>query len=301
MTPTDKDPTMDPHDQKRILIETALSKLQDARDLDERHSLQVEKWTAWYDATIPLVTDIKVIAGAMEVELAKRRGMRLEAEPETRGRPSSQEIVSSVDTISNAARLVRKRDRALGRQPAAVDAYVQSEAKAGRVPTRHGALRHVQRIARPKTVKAASKPGWSGGRSEDHYQRILVGLEKAADGQPRSDRELQRLVGCAPDDFIRFVRFIPWATMTRTHAPTSTMFTIDQELRDICEGRVPRPILEGRSIQDFLRHLRAEIIRRRKENHDAKRQVGWNSYNIMTREQTDLLNWIETELDRVPA
>jgi len=296
---------MDPHDQKRLLIETALSKLQDAQDLDERHSLK--DWIAWYDATIPLVTEIKVIAGAMEVELAKRRGMRLITEGEQRGgdhKSASHKIkVSPGDTlISHAEKLARSRDRALAGHPAAVDAYVQTEAKAGRVPTRKGALRHVQRGASPK--KAAPKPGWSGGqaRIEDHHQRILVGLEKTADGQPRSDRELQRLVGCAPDDFIRFVRFIPWVTVTRTHAPTtSTMFTIDQEFRDICEGRVSRPALDGRSLRDFLRHLRAEIIRRRKENNDERRRVRWNSDAVMSREQTDLLNWIETELDRVPA
>lgn len=49
-----------------------------------------------------------------------------------------------------------------------------------------------------------------------------------------------------------------------------------------------------------LRLLRAEIIRRRKENHDALNRRKWCPEAISKREQSELLNWIERQLDMIP-
>jgi hypothetical protein len=310
MTPTEKEMIeQSAHEQKRHMMEMIHADALRMQGIDERESMTlmtVDEVTDYYDQFVPHTKDAQVILAAVEAEIYIRRSERIAQEPSRQGQRTDLEPPGQCSGSSSIDSAARARMRVVGKNAAAAREYVQAEVKANRKATHRGIVRHAQtagshRKASPK--KAASKPGWSGGqaRSEDHHQRILAGLEKAADGQPRSDRELQRLVGCAPDDFIRFVRFIPWATMTRTHAPTSTMFTIDQEFRDICERRIPRPALAGQSIQNFLRHLRAEIIRRRKENNDERRRVRWNSDAIMSREQTDLLNWIETELDRVPA
>ncbi len=100
----------------------------------------MEKWTEWYDATIPLVTDIKIIAVAMEVELSKRHGMQLESEPDQRGGDQKSERhgikVSMTETlIPHAERIRRSKDRALGQYPAVVDEYIKTEAQPG-LPTR---------------------------------------------------------------------------------------------------------------------------------------------------------------------
>ena len=52
-------------------------------------------------------------------------------------------------------------------------------------------------------------------------------------------------------------------------------------------------------VRAMLKDLRAEIARRRKENKDAYRVRG-NSDAIAKREQSDLLDWIEEQLDRMP-
>jgi hypothetical protein len=46
-------------------------------------------------------------------------------------------------------------------------------------------------------------------------------------------------------------------------------------------------------------NLRAEITRRRKENHDDRQKRRWNPEDIIKRCQSELLDWIEQELDAV--
>jgi hypothetical protein len=303
------EPEIATHDAKRNRIETALGKLLEAREIDERESLlEIEKWIAWYDATIPLVTDIRIIAGAMEVELSKRRGMRMEAEPQQPGRPVTPGV-----TLSISERKVRSRDRALGRNPAAVDEYVKTEAHARRVPTRKGAARHVKRPAGQRPSPRPTLPSLrvrssaptrsrleaaAHAKTEEYRKRTLSAIDRVADGPRRSDPALKRAIGGDVEHFLRGVRLIPWLYIDRTQEGTA--LTIDRELREICEGRAPRPALEGFSIRGFLKHLRENITRRRKENHDEREKARWSTQAINSREQTDLLDWIELELDRVP-
>jgi hypothetical protein len=307
------EPEIAPHDAKRNLIETALSKLQDARDIDERDSLKVENWIDWYDRTIPLVTEIKIIAGAMEVELSKRRGMRLETQPEQ----LFQRVTPGV-TLSVSERKARSKDRALGRNPAAVDDYIKTEAHARRVPTRKGALRHVKGLAgrpasRPKS-RRPSRPvratpstpsnesatnAWIGAqaRAAMWAARALDALDTIADGERRTDPELSQAIGFEVEDYLRRVRLIPWLSLDRL--PEGTVFTIQEELRAICDGRMARPDLEGGSVKAFLTHVRSEIIRRRQENLDGFQKAGWSTNTIFVREHSDLLDWIEEQLNGV--
>jgi hypothetical protein len=307
------EPEIAPHDAKRNLIETALGQLIEARAIDERESLEIDKWTAWYDATIPMVTDIKIIAGAMEVELEKRRGMRPETEPEQPERPVTQRV-----TLSDAERQARSRARVLGRNPAAVDDYIKTEVQAGRVPSLRGARRHVKALAgrtasRPKS-RRPSRPvrgtpstpsnesatnAWIGAqaRAAMWAARALDALDKIADGERRTERELSRTTGFEVEDYLRRVRLIPWLSIDRQ--PEGTVFTIHEELRAICDGRMARSDLEGGSVKAFLTHVRSEIIRRRQENLDGFQKAGWSTNTIFVREHSDLLDWIEEQLDGV--
>lgn len=61
----------------------------------------------------------------------------------------------------------------------------------------------------------------------------------------------------------------------------------------------PQTTMNAKSIQVFLADLRREITRRRKENHDERMKVRWNPEAIITRFQTELLDWIEEKLDVV--
>ena len=63
--------------RKAALIQTALQTLRAAHRIDERDDLNAASFVEWYDRTIPDVRDIKMLAGAMEIELAKRRGERI--------------------------------------------------------------------------------------------------------------------------------------------------------------------------------------------------------------------------------
>jgi hypothetical protein len=323
---TTMEPEVAPHDAKRNLIETALGQLIEAREIDERETLptEIEKWTAWYDATIPLVTDIETIAGAMRVEFHTRRGERLVAEPENLGgRPSFQETMSRRDIVSEKDRQQRKKQRALGRQAEAARTYIKTEVAAGRKPSVKGALRHVKGLAgrpasRPKSRRpsraAQSSPStpsnqsapysWIGtqARAAQRTANTLAALDTVANGECWTDRELTRVIGLDVERYLPRVRLIPWLSIDRR--PEGTVFRIDGDLRNICEGRAPRPEvddLDGRSLGAFLKHLRGEITRRRKENHDEFRKRRWSSEVILRREQSDLLDWIEEQLDRVPC
>jgi hypothetical protein len=289
------------HEQKRILIEAALEKLQGAKAVDERETLTIEKWIDWYDQTIPLVSDIKTIASEMEIELSRRRGMNLLAEDAQRA-PNA--VVTPGVTMTMAERKERSRDRELARHTEALDEYLHTERKAGRRATKKGARRHIQnkitrRQPKPKP-KATILRSAAKTIEEQSRVRIYAALETLADGQARSEPEIQKItkLKTLDTDFYRRIRLIPWLMIERTK--DGTTFTIDQELRDICDGRAPRPALGGLSIYKFLSHLRAEIQRRRKENRDEIARVRWDPDEISKLNQRELLNWIELELGRIP-
>src|SRR5438093_9891510 len=64
------------HEHKEQLIRAALGSLREGQALDERETLELAEWVAWYDRVGADVTDIKNLAGAIEIELAIRRGQK---------------------------------------------------------------------------------------------------------------------------------------------------------------------------------------------------------------------------------
>jgi hypothetical protein len=283
--------------EKAQLIGEALDALRLAVQLDERESLNSTSWVPWYDVTIPRVQDIKILVGAMEIELHRRRGEQIQFEGERRGRPPNKvtDSVTNSVAMNDVYRKRRERDRALAAQSEKVTAYIQQEAAAGRVPSVHGALRAVQTTKPTKKDRVAAQQA----RVRVAADRWVATIDAVADGARRTDAELAA-AGCDHvEAFLQRVRLVPWLAMDRTAAGTT--FTIDHDLRAICEARAPRPALGHQSIRAYLLALHAEIARRRKENHDEFRKRKWNSELILKREQTALLDWIEEQLMKVPT
>lgn len=87
---------------------------------------------------------------------------------------------------------------------------------------------------------------------------------------------------------------------TEIRSGRRTVPEVYRELRVPLGQARPGPAAnDPHSIGMLLRQLRAEITRRRKENKDQRAKRNWNSELILKREQSDLLDWIETELDRL--
>jgi hypothetical protein len=289
---------------KARLIGEALATLRGAHAIDERETLDPGAWVAWYDATLPNVRDIKTLAHAMDIELSLRRGQRVAEEGERRGGDQRSKLTPGV-SLKPSEWKRRSEDHTLHKARPLVENYRQQEIEAGRTPTRKAALR----VARPRPdAPAASRKATQFHvgqlKAQQRAGGILAALTAVADGTHYTDAALRRAIRhhatLEVAEFLKSVRLIPWLAITRDDRGTT--FTIDEDLRDICDGRRPRPTLVegGQSLADFLHHLRAEIRRRRKENHDEFRKRKWNSELIHKGEQTAILDWIEEQLDRLP-
>lgn len=137
----------------------------------------------------------------------------------------------------------------------------------------------------------------------DINDRSLVRNIEKLHAQPRLSRpDLRQLCGFDNETtvkhFISTSRLLPWVMVDDN--TEGLLVRIDTELRAICDGLRHRPALPNAfSIVDFFAHLRQTITARRIENQDQRRKRGWSPEAIVTRFQTELLDWIEDELDRV--
>jgi hypothetical protein len=133
--------------------------------------------------------------------------------------------------------------------------------------------------------------------------RIYGAVEKLANGKQHDPLRVATHVTLSgiPSNItgLRALYLIPWLRITG-HDNNTVTLQIDQELRAICEARAPRPELNGFSVTEFYRHLRAEIRRRREANDQARKGKNWSHEGINKLELVKLLDWIERELDRVP-
>jgi hypothetical protein len=293
------------HEQKRQLIETIHADALRMQGIDERESMTlmtIDEVTEYYDQLVPHTKDAQVILAAVEAEIYIRRSERIAQEPLSQGgRPRESQTVTPRVTVSDAERKERSRMRAVGENAAAAREYVKGEVKANRKATRRGIVRHAQRGKTAPKAKAATVQLTLPKTAEDQYRaRIYAALETLADGQRRSDVEVGKVtkMKSLDTDFYRRIRLIPWLLMDRTREGMT--FTIDHELRDICEGRRARPEIGDFTWRGFYQHLRTEITRRRKEANDLYRAANWRHGMIHTQHQSELLDWIEDELNRIP-
>jgi len=134
-------------------------------------------------------------------------------------------------------------------------------------------------------------------------QRNVDAISKFAEkGVPITDEEICSEVGIANnqlalDKLLHSLAHIPWLTVEKQEA--GRLFRIDAELKTICEWRQPREELGGISHAEFYANMRQEITRRRKENNAQKLRRNWNHEGTLKIELIRLIDWIESELDKI--
>lgn len=129
-------------------------------------------------------------------------------------------------------------------------------------------------------------------------KEIVLEIERLA-GKWRPIRRRKTLGDLPPKlDLWNFLRAIPWITVERDG--DKAKLVIDEELRAICEGRAPRPELNGWSFRAFMKNLRETIIQKRQAAHDGRTRSSWNPERVLKFKQADLLDWIERQLDTIP-
>lgn len=94
-------------------------------------------------------------------------------------------------------------------------------------------------------------------------------------------------------------------TSTRSMvSPISSMVSVatnQTSTRSVTEPISSIKLTDQIVIQDFMKNLRQEITRRRKENRDERAKRRWNAEGIVHRFQSDLLDYIEDQLDLIAA
>jgi hypothetical protein len=104
---------------------------------------------------------------------------------------------------------------------------------------------------------------------------------------------------CVANTILRRAAAIPWLDIQNVGSAKFT-FTIDRELRNICDWHTRHAHLGGQSHVDFYKTLRAEIKRRREEaNYERKSRLRWTPENVITLELCRLIDWIEDELNSI--
>jgi hypothetical protein len=296
---------------KTALVREALHALRSANAIDEREGdLDPAGLVAWYDLTIPAVTDIKAIAGAMDIELSRRRGELIGREGERRGpgrwrnrATSSGEVkVSQRDTlIGEANKQQRKRDRAIAAEPEAVKAYVQEETAAQRVPSKRGAVRVARkaRAARGPVNKAKktkkTKTQTAPRAAFQAYQRAETARQiEAVRDKSLTTLEIAGLLGVQTAlDRHRQERARTALTKIAMVDGVVVMQDDDRWLVTVTPERVTRETALKALYTEFEKR-RAEVKRRREEARDKYKS--WRPDNVHTLNQSALVDWIEDDL-----
>jgi hypothetical protein len=296
------------------IVAAAIEADREAGFIVEDATIDRAELRAWCGKVDLRVTDGQIALKALRLKLAHDRGRKIMAEGEQRGGDQNYKVEHlGTSPLSQAQRHRRHRDRQIAEiTPADLDEYVQRQRAAGREPSENGLL-HEQRARRPSPATRGRATAHLG---EPHVQfrnaqlkarrraeSILAALEAVADGTHRSDAALRRAIRHhAPlevESFLQAIRLIPWLTIMRDEVGTT--FTIDDELRAICDSRAARPEVGFvGTVAQFAKHLRDEIKRKRKEANDAKRGRVWNSELVNTRALVNLLDWVEEQLTKLP-
>jgi hypothetical protein len=300
------------------IVAAAIEADREAGFIVEDATIDRAELRAWCGKVDLRVTDGQIALKALRLKLAHDRGRKIMAEGEQRGGDHGNQYIGKVEhpvtsALSQAQRQRRTRDRRIAEiAPADLDEYVQRERAAGREPSETGLL-HEQRARRasPSSSKRATahlgQPHvrFRSAQLKAHRraESILMALDAVADGAHRSDAALRRAIRHhAPleiESFLQAIRLIPWLTIMRDEVGTT--FTIDDELRAICDSRAARPEVGFvGTVAQFAKHLRDEIKRKRKEANDAKRGRVWNSELVNTRALVNLLDWVEEQLTKLP-
>lgn len=274
-------------DDKARLIHEALATLRAADGIDEHVTLTPSEWLAWRDAVLPTVRDIEVLAAAMRLKLSVERGKR--PGPRRGGDQTSRSNLTKLVRSPDAEYTRRWRDRQLATHEDTVNNYIRTAAAAAQKPTENGALRAIK-MTQPVTP---GRERMGQEKTTSWAQKILAAVEELGDGIERSSEQIRRILTQHEtqrlEEFLRTVHFLPWFAVRRTGE--QYRFTIDRNLRAICDGLAPRPELpNSQSIAAFFTTLGEESDRRRKENHCEYRRRRWNPDETIKQDLIKLLD-----------
>jgi hypothetical protein len=286
-------------EDKRKLILAAQRELVEANEIDERETLSVEDAVAWYEALLPEVTNIEHIAGAMKIEMEMRQG---EALPPRKPTPGHNQHTTKGALLCAHSRADSKATgqasarRTLAENRPLVEKYYKEEIARGKTPTKTGALAKARAVkgTKPRQTKTLSPKKTRGGGSPPIYTVID---QLTAAGGPVYVQSFESAYGMTAPYLIAACRYIPWVKID--HNATTISVSIDTELREICEGKRPRPELGTANLIAFLRQTREEINRRRKEYSIARNKVKWDHATSRVHLIVDILNWLDDELNKV--
>ena len=279
-------------------------------------SIDVPRWVDEFTTTLD---DASAIVEKMRLEVTLRFGRQVLAGGDLRSQPRNNlkpglrsPLTQRQWTARSTARLLAEHEddvRGYMKTPRANTKGAVKLAQAKRSATSPPRISKKQmRMRHPASVHMAARSRQATQfhvgqlKAQQRADGILTALTAVADGTHYTDAALRRAIHqhakVQVAEFLKTIRLIQWLSITRDN--TGTTFTIDAELRAICDGKVPRPSLDGFSISAFMKNLRAEITRRREAANDQYRKRNWRPDGIHTKQQTELLNWIEDELNRVP-
>lgn len=152
-----------------------------------------------------------------------------------------------------------------------------------------------------------SDQDWHYGKRGDATRhattvRAIKIIDAVAERPLVTQSDLMKAIGTTSShtavNFISQVQLLPWLTINTVK--DGYTFVVDHELREICEARRHRPQL-GTSYNAFLKNMRREITRRREEANAQRAKRNWQHDAVLKMELVRLLNWIETELDKLPS
>jgi hypothetical protein len=266
-------------DQKATLIVEALKALREAHVLDERDAdLDTDSLVAWYDATIPDVHDIQVLASAMVIELRRRRGVIVDGEGERRG--GNQSKVTHRVTLPEAERKQRSEDRALAEEPEAVRDYVKREVKSGRKPGVKGAVKAARKARKAKSPKKAKTPKTPTLPGVPALTRTSYSFVVRSEIRERVTLVLGKTLTL--DELAKH-----W----KVHSDIARRYLREVALlAEVVKDGDQYTVTGWSDIEAFKHNMAVELERRRQEARDGYN--AWRPDNVHTFNQSKTMDWI---------
>jgi hypothetical protein len=130
-------------------------------------------------------------------------------------------------------------------------------------------------------------------------------LDCAATERPQTLAEMTTLTGYDGKYLLGHAVCFPWLRIIPHHPPRGRLsplrylLVVDRQLKDVFDAAVPVKVLGKRSIYEHLVSVRKEITRRRAVARAKRAAKQWNPDTINTLELTELINYVENELDKL--
>jgi hypothetical protein len=244
----------------------------------------------------------------VEIEISTHKPTPETATGETTKPPPTREARAKAAGTNPA--YISEADRLLREEPEVFAQVQKGEKRLNQIRNERIEAARATEIEQP--IKAEKVPAIVSDKTG--VAITLKACIKCAEiGRPLAYPEIAKLTGYTFSSVGKFILrcgFIPWLKIEvispagdrqRRDYERRYLFSIDYQLKAICDGEMARPSLGLRSPSEFIRLLRDEISRRRHEAGDRRKSRVWNPESINKLEQSELLDYIEDELAKYPA